>query len=143
MRCYDPLTLVAIAGTAYAGYSSMQASNREAKLQKEQANIAAQEAQSNAEVEAYNQRQALNKQKLAFIKSGVSLEGSPLDVLENTRSWGQKSVDAILKSGASQYNLGMQRAANTQASGRAAMIGGVLGSAGTAAKYQMKKNAEE
>lgn len=143
-RCYEPVTIgllaIAAGGSIYSGMQQNAAAKRTAGLQEEQARLALQESKSNAEVEAYNQNVMLNKQKLAFIKSGVSLEGSPLDVLENTRQWGQKSVDAILKGGVAQYNYGMASASNTKASGRAALIGGYTQAAGTLGTAALSAN---
>lgn len=132
-RCYDPLTLVAVATTAasvgssvFGGISANKSAQEEAALQRRQGDIALAEANSNATNEAYNQTQFVQKQRLAFLANGVSLEGSPLKVLEASRSYGQQQVNSILDQGAASYDLAQRGAKITQNKGRAALISGLF-----------------
>lgn len=138
--CFDPLTMLAvvatgasIAGGISAGQAQKKAATKSADFQEEQASLALEEAQTNAGILADDRRQLLRRQALAYTKSGVALEGSPLLVLENTRSKSQQEVDAVVKSGAAQYKLGMQNAATTRASGRAALTSSYVAGAGQVA----------
>lgn len=134
-KCYDPVTLtlltVAAVGSIAGGFAQKASADKQAAAQEDQARLALSEAQSNADVEAHNQRIKLGTQELAFLKNGVSIDGSSSDVLKDTALWGQKSVDAILRQGTAQYNLGMTTASTTRAQGRAAVIGGFTSAAGT------------
>lgn len=115
------------------GISGQSAANQQAKLQEEQGGIALKEANTNATNEAYNQSQALGRQRLAFLANGVTLEGSPALVQEQSRQYGQQQVQSILDQGAAQYNLAQKNAAVTRNQGRAALIAGIAQGVGTAA----------
>lgn len=73
---------------------------------------------------------------MAFLKSGVTLEGSPLLVLEETRREGAEEVAAIRAGGES-------RAKTLRAQGRSALIGGFLSGAGDIAAGGQKLGALE
>lgn len=139
-RCYDPMTALAIGstvlsagGSIYGGMQASQSAKEEAALQRQQGDLAAAEASRNATDEAYNQTQNVTRQKMAFLANGVTLEGSPLEVLAETKNQGQRSVNAILQQGAAQKNLSYQSAQVTQNKGRAALISGVLQAGSTTA----------
>ena len=120
------LTLVSAAGSIYSGFAGKSAYDAEGNLQRQQADIAASEAQINAKNEAFNQTQAVQNQRLAFLANGVTLEGSPALVLEESKKYGQSQVDAILRQGAAKKALSDAEATITQNKGRAALIGGIL-----------------
>lgn len=133
---YDPTALLAIqtAGSVASvagGVGGLNAANEEAQLQKQQGNIALQESQINANNEAYNQTEAVQKQRLAFLANGVSLEGSPSMVLAASKTYAQTQVNSILNQGAAQYNLAQEQAAITQNKGRSALIADIASSVGT------------
>lgn len=139
-RQYDPVTLatIAVIGTAVSAGSSVmggieanKAAKAEANLQREQGDIAAREAQFNAENEAFSQTQSVQRQRLAFLSNGVSLEGSPLDVLAQSKKYGQSQVDAILRQGSAQKSLAYQSANITRNKGRAALTSGIMQGVGT------------
>lgn len=116
------------------GIAANTSAQREASLQRQQGDVAFQESQVNANNEAFNQTQAVQRQKLAFLANGVTLEGSPTEVLASSKGYGQSSVDAILNQGAAQKNLAYGQAANTADKGRAALLSGVLSGVGTGIK---------
>ena len=112
------LTLVSAAGSIYSGFAANSAANSEASLQRQQGEIAASEAQVNAKNEAFNQTQAVQNQRLAFLANGVTLEGSPALVLEESKKYGQGQVDAILRQGAAKKALGYAEADISKNKGR-------------------------
>jgi hypothetical protein len=122
----------AISGIA-GGIGGLAASNQEAELQKQQGAIALQESQVNANSAAFNETQAVQNQRLAFLANGVSLEGSPTQVLAASKSYAQTQVQSILNQGAAQYNLAQESAAITQNKGRSALIADIAQGAGTEA----------
>lgn len=132
-----PLLAAAVGFSAVSsiagGMSAQSAANQQAKLQEEQGAIALKEANANATNEAFNQNQAIGKQRLAFLANGVSLEGSPSMVLQESKKYGQQQVQSILDAGAANYNLAQKSAAITKNQGRAAMIAGFGQAAGTVA----------
>ena len=127
-------------GTIGSGISSimggMEASN-EAKQQSEyalaSAAMAGKESARQASEAAVREKQdytdVMRRQKLAYLKSGVELEGSPLLVMESTRRTGESNIDQILSSGASQYATAMTEgqlaSKKAKATGRSELIGGI------------------
>lgn len=108
-----------------AGMATFQAQQQGA----ESARLAQREASAISQ-EAESTRRA---QKVAYLKSGVTLEGSPLLVMEGTRVAGQQNVEEALRAGGSAagsaYAEGRIRAQNAKASGRQAFTSGLTGAA--------------
>jgi len=123
----------AAGGAIYGGIAANQSAQKEAALERQQGDIAMNEARINASNEAYNQTQAVQRQRLAFLANGVSLEGSPTMVLEQSKTYGQSQVDAILRQGAARKSLAYAGGKITQDKGRAALIGGYIKGASTVA----------
>ena len=108
------------------GIGAENAANQEAALQKQQGQIALSESQINANNAAFNYTQQVQGQRLGFLASGVSLEGSPALVVASSKKYAQGQVQSILNSGAAQYNLAQEQAAMTINKGRAGMIAGIM-----------------
>lgn len=120
------------AGASIAGgISADRSAKREAGALNDQAALAESESLAEAKRRATEVRQFQRRQKLAFLKNGVTLEGSPLLVLDETLASGQEEVDAIMRRGSSQAKLYREHAAITRNRGRAALIGGIGQAAGT------------
>lgn len=84
-------------------------------------------------------RRELSSQRVAFAKSGVLLEGSPLELLaDNAAEFERDSIEVGI-SARSTAELDRKRAKNIQKQGRRAataqLIGGVTQLAGTAARF--------
>jgi len=124
-------SLLAAGGSVIGGIQANKAAKEEASLQEEQARIASEEAKAEAQRRANEVRKFSRRQSLAFLKSGVTLEGSPLLILDETLREGQKEVKSVVERGDAQANLFNRRAAITRNQGRASLIGGVLGAAGS------------
>lgn len=124
---------VAAGSQIAGGFAANKAAKSEANLQQDQARLAQTEAMEEADRVAGERRKQLNATKLAFLKSGVTLEGSPLLVLEDDKNYYQKEVDAIVRRGNAEYNLGMSSAQITRNKGRSAILQGFGGAAGTVA----------
>lgn len=117
--------VVGAASSVASGYSAKQSARKEAGALKSQGALAAQEAQIEASRRADEVQRLSKKQKLAFIKNGVTLEGSPLLVVEETTRQGQAEVDAISRRGYAIQSLYNERAGITEREGRAQFIGGI------------------
>lgn len=120
-------TLTGAAGQIYSGYSADKASKKQSGLIMDQARLTQEEARLEAERRATEVRRFEKRQRVAFLKSGVTLEGSPLLILEETLFEGQKEVDAIVKSGNTRATFLEREAQITRSEGRAQLIGGILG----------------
>lgn len=110
----------------------------EAVLQEKEGDIAYQDAKQAAIQRAREVRKFQAMQATKYVQSGVTLEGTPIAVLEETRKLGQQEVDYMLKRGQSLKNLAYLRAGNTRltgevtrAQGRSALYGGIFDAMGT------------
>ena len=120
------LTAVQGASQGASGFAANRASRREADLMDEQAELIRQETQRDAERKTLEGRRFAARQALSFLKSGVTLEGTPLEVLDFTLNETQREVDAFTRQGQARARLQERRAANLRSSGRASLIGGQL-----------------
>jgi len=91
--------------------------------------VAAREARFESEDVA----DTVRRQKLAYMASGVTLEGSPLLVMERTRQKGADNVAEILAGGKSAAQAataeGRLMAQRAKSTGRSAFIEGITGAA--------------
>lgn len=89
-----------MAGSNEANYQGELAAQQAESRAIEQERIAAREARLTQE----ESDEARKRQKVAYLASGVTLEGSPLLVMEETRSRGAENVNEILQSGSAAAN---------------------------------------
>lgn len=123
------------------GMQSQSESNVQADLALQQAQMRGTESVRAAEREArLVQEDAIateRKQKLAYLASGVTLEGSPLLIMEETRRKGQENVDEIINAGKAEKNAalleGRVTATNAKSAGRQAFVSGLSGGLQSAA----------
>lgn len=102
-----------------SGISSFRASRIEAKAQERQGDIAAEEAGREAERVGEARRAFKGTQALSFLKSGVQLKGTAIDVLARTEAETGRQVESIKARGAAQRRLFRKRASITRKGGRA------------------------
>lgn len=120
-----------------SGIQGVQAGRQQASLAKQQAGLQAAEsvrqADREARFEAERVNQVTRRLKLAYLKSGVTLEGSPLLVMEETRKRGADNIDEILQGGRYAANASMAegriQARSFRTQGRSAFIQGLSGGA--------------
>lgn len=89
-----------------------------------QADLAERESQAEAERYAAKARAFKAEQKVAYLKSGVTLEGSPLDVLDETARVASENISAIRAQGAAKASELRSRASQLRMAGRAALVAG-------------------
>ncbi len=84
------------------------------------------------------------RQRVAYLKSGVELSGSPLDVLAETVRTSQEDLSAIRARGRAAQAGQSEVARQTRAAGRNALLAGILGGAGKVAQasYQSGQNTK-
>jgi len=107
------------------GMQKQSSARREAQALEDQALLTEQEAQIEAKIHATRVRKFAANQKSAFLKNGVTLDGSPLAVLDETYKFGQEEVDSIIRSGSAKARLYRQRADITRNEGRSALLSGL------------------
>lgn len=121
------------ASSLVGGVQSLISGNEQSDLAKTQAALAAAEqdrvSAREARLEGERVDEVLRRQKIAYLKSGVTLEGSPLLVMEETRRRGQDNIDEILRSGSASSSATLQegrlRSKQLRGTGRSAFIGGI------------------
>lgn len=107
-------------GSLYGGL----AANKESKIQ-------AQQLREETEIQARNiaeeDRDLRGLMKVSFLKSGVTLEGTPLMVLADAKKKSEQDVADLRRSGSA-------RADSIRRRGKDALVGGILSSAETGAR---------
>lgn len=94
-------------------------------------------AQANAQRYAEKAQADIAQQKVMYLASGVTLKGSPLNVLDDNIRIMSENVASIQMSGAAEALDEEQQGSNAVSSGRNAIVGGVAGAAGAVTKSQM------
>lgn len=117
----------------FGGVQGLISGNQQSSLAMQHARLAALETERvtarEARLEQDEINRTLRRQKLAYMASGVTLEGSPLLVMEETRRRGQDNIDEILRggqaTGSAQLAEGRIRAKQLKGTGRAAFMTGI------------------
>lgn len=119
--------LIAGLGSAVAsrrvGRIEQEAFREESRAVQLQGAIAREEAEEEAERQELENIRFQEQQRVTFLKSGVSLAGSPLLVLAETEEIGAKEVAAVRRRGAAQFGLASARARALRKRGKARLIG--------------------
>src|SRR5262245_58059242 len=92
-------TVVAAAGAVSSGIAQSHAADYSAQVAQQNAQLAKQQAQQNAEIQAAQARQQLGATAAAYGASGVTAEGSPLDVLASSAYKAEMDRQTILYDG--------------------------------------------
>ncbi len=129
-----------VGGHIFSGIAGNIAAQDEAKDLKRQAALERQEGLEEAARLEKEHRKFLAKQSLMYLKGGVTLAGSPLLVLEETREEKNKQVAAQKRRAEALYRLGRGKAKRVSNAGRAGLIGGFMDatSSGTSMFLQAK-----
>lgn len=107
-----------------SGITSDANARAEAANQESQAELAKLESDVEADRVAKENDKFKKRQKMLFIKSGISLVGSPLLILEETQRESEKEVSAIRAQGTARRALGFAEAQQVRNVGRAKLVGG-------------------
>lgn len=90
-------------------------------------------AEADAEAQRYAEqaRHLVASQKVSYLKSGVTLTGSPLDVIDHDMNVAQENIAAIRARGAAGQLDAEGQGMASATSGRSALIAGIAGGAKT------------
>lgn len=134
---YSGLGMSAAGGVMdiFGGIQANQAYSTEAGMLQSQSNYALQQAAQDAQSKANDVRQFAADQQEQYASSGVTLEGTPAQVLADTRKRGQQEVNAISKRGAFQAQLMRTQANQYKSAGRSALLGGIAKAGTSVASY--------
>lgn len=116
-----------------SGFAAKQAGEDEADRLRDQGALALAENEVEAERVGKERKKFLARQKLAYLKGGVTLEGSPLLILEEGEEETEKEVEAIFRRGFAQRSLAEQKAAQVETTGRGRLFGSLASATSTAA----------
>ena len=131
----------AAASSIYGGMQARDEAKKQSAMAISQSQAAATETKRqtdrSVELEKRNIKDVTDRQRLAYLASGVTLEGSPLLKLEETRRLGAENVEEIQKAGEAgaeaQLAEGRTTAQAAQSRGRQALTQGITGAAGSLA----------
>lgn len=117
------------AGSIAAGQAQAQASRAQADAYRRQAELERQQADFNARQQEHKAIKLISQQRSSFLAAGVSLYGTPMDVIDDSTMQSDLDVQAIRYNGEIKaQNFDMQaRALDVKASGaeKAGAIGAI------------------
>ena len=113
------------------GIVANRAARRESKALEKQGNLSIEESEIAAQRQQREGQRMQARQSLAFLKSGVSLIGSPLLVLQDTQKEANFQAEATRRSGAARRRLLRDTARNVRTRGAAGIFTSVGSAAGT------------
>jgi len=136
------LSIASAASSLIGGMQSKGESDVQAGYAMEAARARAAETERLAQREARLEQEEVDKtqrkQMLAYLSSGVALEGSPLLVMEETRAKGADNINEILQAGKSGSQAALMegriQAQRSKSAGREAFAQGLTSAAGSVAR---------
>lgn len=120
-------TAMAAASTAVTASSQASAARRSAKVAEQNAAAARRQAEADAARQKRAVERQLAKRRTAFAAGGVTLEGSPLDLLEDLAMEGELDVLGIRQRGLAEARQFSIAANESRARASTATTLGVLG----------------
>lgn len=126
------------------GAFSYLAGDAAAEVAEQRARVLRLEAEADAQRFAEQAQDFKARQKLAYLKSGVDLSGSPLDVLDESARVARENLSAMRARGEAEATDVEQQGLYARMQGRAALVGGIFGAAKTGIRgaYEAQRNAE-
>lgn len=127
------LPLLAIAGLVsmgskiYTGFQQKKALRKEGALIAEQGEITYVEALRDANIIRHQGEVFAQKQSLQYIGSGVTLGGSALITLKQTRLYAESEAAAVERRGIAVRDLGYKKQDIMESEGNASVLSGFLG----------------
>lgn len=141
MICRDPMTAILVASTAVSAFGQIQAGraqqdalSKQADQQREQARLAAIEAEEEAVRREEERDRMLATQRVAFAANGIRVTpgaGNVLAVMDETVRQFNKEIAAVRRRGKAETQFGYREAAISENKGRASLLSGFTGAAGT------------
>jgi hypothetical protein len=123
--------------TLAGGFAGMSAARDEASLLESQADLAREEGELEATAKAREVTRFQQRQAHMYASSGMTNEGTPALVMEETRRLGQQEVDMIRKATEARSNILRKKAGMTRKSGRNSFLSSILGAGSEGAQAYM------
>lgn len=124
-------------GQIRAGIAQQEALEEQAAQQREQARLAAIEAEEEAVRREEERDRVLATQRVAFAANGIKITpgaGNVLAVMEDTTRQFNKEIAAVRRRGRAQTQFGFREAEISENRGRSALLSGFTGAVGTAGR---------
>lgn len=128
------LAISAIAGTAMSAVGQVQAGQEQKKWSEYNAAVAARDAEASKQAAGYEAGQKrketerlLGRQRALYGKAGVTFEGSPLELMEETAAAGELDAMMIEREGKLRGSRYMEEAQLSRMKGRGAARAGMWG----------------
>jgi hypothetical protein len=125
------LAAVAVGTSLYSGYSAKQSSKKQASLMEAQGALQREEAYIDADLILNDGKRFKNEQAMAYISSGVEVQGTPLLLMRETEIESEYEAYRKRKQGDAQMNLANTQAGITRSEGRAQMIASIGNAVGS------------
>jgi TRAP-type mannitol/chloroaromatic compound transport system substrate-binding protein len=119
----------------YSGMQKQQAYDTEAGADQAQAQQAINAASLQMQQKAIQVQQTAGQQGEEYASSGVTLQGTPAEIMAQTRNLGAQEVKAIGNKGSLDAQLKNTQANAAQAAGRASILNGLASDVGTAKSF--------
>lgn len=133
----DPKTILTVASTALQALGAISQGAAAKSAASYNAQLAEREAATARDTAAYEEqksrdqaRKVLGAQRSAFSKAGVTLEGTPLEVLAETAAEAEADALMIRRAGSIAEARSLAEAAQQRMAGRAAMTKGIMSAGG-------------
>ncbi len=127
-----------VGGQIFGGMSGRSAGESEASDIEGQAALERSENLEEARRLREKDRKFLARQSVMFVKGGVSLEGSPMLVLEETEYEKERQFAHGKHAANAKFQFGMNKAERVREQGRAKMTGGLFGGVGSGVSMLMQ-----
>lgn len=134
----ETLTAVTAGASIIEGIYGMNAADAQADSLRYQLTLM--RAESEADIARYAEQTAglKAKQKLAYLKSGVTLEGSPLEILDETVRVSAENISAMRAKTTADILSTKSKISALRGQGRAALVGGFTKAASVYASQARK-----
>jgi len=120
-------SLLGAGANIIGGAAADEAARQQSSIILQQGALAREESEEEARRLEIEARKFRARQNVLFGKSGVTLEGSPLLVLEETRREGARQATAVRRQGVARANLAVAESQRVRNQGRARLLTGFLG----------------
>lgn len=124
-KWFGVMSAVQALGTVGAGVQQWRNAGADADTMNQQAQLVAAQAEMDSTNQAREGRRFAAEQEQAYASSGVTMEGTPADIIAESRRLAQEEVNATVNRGKTEAKNLRTNALRTRQSGRQALLGGV------------------
>lgn len=138
MSSLSVLTATTAGANLLEGVFGMSAADAQAGALKSQLSLMRAESEADIARYAEKTRGLRAEQSVRYLKSGVTLEGSPLDILDETMRISSENISAMRAKTTADILSAKSKISAIRGQGRAALVGGLTKAAGLYASQERK-----